>query len=202
MYKKQMTLQRIVCYALLIAAALVFVYSLGLMTDLYDSGLNYFAEDYYRYQEDPANLMVLGSEVYYDMQGFNRSLTLVGIALILLAVAQFMFQNHNRRKYYIANYITVGASTIGAVTASVWALSNIFKYKAQYLKLDFETLKLYAELFKFEYTDSTFWFDASVVVFALLLIVAVVNVINMFWKISLMKAEKKLIKAGKEGKAA
>ncbi|MBQ9120378.1 MAG: hypothetical protein IJY09_10065 [Lachnospiraceae bacterium] len=139
MYKKQMTLQRIVCYALLIAAALVFVYSLGLMTDLYDSGLNYFAEDYYRYQEDPANLMVLGSEVYYDMQGFNRSLTLVGIALILLAVAQFMFQNHNRRKYYIANYITVGASTIGAVTASVWALSNIFKYKAQYLKL---TLRL------------------------------------------------------------
>ena len=37
MYKKQMTLQRITSYLLLAAAALVFVYSLGFMTDLYDS---------------------------------------------------------------------------------------------------------------------------------------------------------------------
>ena len=37
MYKRQMTLQRVVCILALIASALLFVYSLGLMTDLYDA---------------------------------------------------------------------------------------------------------------------------------------------------------------------
>ncbi len=194
MYKKQMILQRFVCYALLIASALVFVYSLGLMTDLYDGGLQYFAEDY----EYP---LVEGSQIYYDMQGFNRTLTGYGIVLILLAAAQFMFQNHNRRKYYIANYITAGANTVMGVFVSFWALSNIFDYKKQYLTtMDFETYKSYAEIFKFEYTESTFWFDASAVVFALLLIFTAVNVINLVWKTTLMAAEKKLINAGKEVK--
>ena len=128
MYKKQMTLQRIVCYLVLAASALVFIYSLGLMTDLYENKLNYYAEAYYLYDEDPAYLDVAGSEIYYDMQEFNRSLTKAGIVLILLAVAQFVFRNHNRRKYYIANYIAVGADTIANVAVSVWALNNIFTY--------------------------------------------------------------------------
>jgi len=118
MYKKQMILQRIVCYAMLIAAALVFVYSLGIMTDMYDSKFAYYAEDI----ENP---MVAGTEIYYIMQDFNKSLTTAGIMLILLAVTQLVFQNHNRRKYYIANYITVGANTIAVVGVSVWALNNI-----------------------------------------------------------------------------
>ena len=198
MYKKQMTLQRIVCFALLIAAALVFVYSLGLMTDLYDNKLNYYAEDYYLYDEDPANLMVLGSEIYYDMQEFNRNLTKAGIVLILLAAAQFVFQNHTRRKYYIANYITVGVNTVASVAISVWALSNIFSYKAQYLQVDFETLATKAEQYGFEWYISTFWFDIAIPVFAILLVATVINVVNLFWKKSLMKAEQKLIEEGKE----
>ncbi len=87
MYKKQMILQRIVCFAALAAGALVFLYSLGLMTDLYDSAFYYYAEDI-------ANPMVAGTEVYYHMQGFNQNLTTAGIVLILLACAQFVAQNH------------------------------------------------------------------------------------------------------------
>lgn len=196
MYKKQMILQRIVCMAVLIASALVFVYSLGLMTDLYDNKLNYYAEDY-------NNPMVAGSEIYYDMQGFNQALTMVGIVLILLAAAQFLFQNHVRRKYYIANYVTVGLNTVVAVAASAWGLIKVFTYKNQYLtELDFEGLKAMSEIFKFSYTESTFWFDISVFVFGVLMVVTVANVINLLWKMSLMKAEQKLIEAGKEGKAA
>ncbi len=195
MYKKQMILQRIVCYVVLIAAALVFVYSLGLMTDLYDNKLNYYAENY-------KNPMVAGAEIYYDMQGFNRGLTMTGIVLILLAAAQFLFQNHVRRKYYIANYVTVSLNTVAAVVASVWGLVKVFTYKNQYVtELDFEGLKAMSEVFKFSYTESTFWFDISIVVFGVLLIVAILNVLNLLWKISLMKAEQKLIEAGKEGRA-
>lgn len=186
MYKKQMTLQRIVCYLGLVAAALVFVYSLGLMTDLYDNNLGYYAENI----ENP---MIAGTEVYYYMQGFNQQLTKMGIVLILLAVAQFVFQNHARRKYYIANYITVIANTAASVAVSVWAVNNIFNYKAQYLLINFEELKEYAEMFGFTYTDSLFWFDVCTFVFGFLLVITVINVINLIWKITLMKAEKKLL---------
>ena len=202
MYKKQMTLQRIVCYAVLIAAALVFVYSLGLVTDLYENNFNYYAEEYYLsdYQEDPANLLVPGSEIFYDIQQFNRDLTMAGIILILLAVTQFVFQNHNRRKYYIANYITVGVNTVAAVVASKWALDNIFIYRERYVtKVDKAQLEFWAGLLGHSWTESTFWFDASKVVFGILLVATVFNVLNTVWKIMLMNSEKKLVKAGKEG---
>ncbi len=191
MYKKQMILQRIVCYVMLIAAALVFVYSLGIMTDMYDSKFAYYAEDI----ENP---MVAGTEIYYIMQDFNKNLTTAGIVLILLAVSQFLFQNHNRRKYYIANYITVGVNTIAVVGASVWALNNIFTYREMYLQVDFVKLAERAELMKFYWTDSTFWFDISKGVFGILLAATVLNVINLIFKIVVMNAEKKLIAEGKE----
>ena len=193
MYKKQMILQRIVCYAMLVAAALVFIYSLGILTDMYECKFAYYAENY---EKVPPK--VAGTEIYYIMQEFNRDLTSCGIVLILLAVTQFVFQNHARRKYYIANYITVVVNTVATVVASVWALGEIFTYREQYLKVDFAAMKERAEMMKFPYTESTFWFDISSVVFGFLLIVTVFNVINLIMKIVVMNAEKKLIEAGKE----
>ena len=205
MYKKQMILQRLVCYIVLIAAALVFVYSLGLLTDMFEMKFEYHAERYYKNgmtEEALSKVKVPGSEIYYDMQQFNRELTGAGIVLILLAVTQFIFQNQNRRKYYIANYITVGANAVGAIYYSWWGLSNILLYKERYLKVDFAELQKLNERYGFAYTESTFWFDASKYVFGLVLVAMVLNLLNMVWKICLMNNEKKLVKAGKEGKAA
>ena len=193
MYKKQMILQRIVCYAMLVAAALVFIYSLGILTDMYECKFAYYAENY---EKVPPK--VAGTEIYYIMQGFNKDLTSCGIVLILLAVTQFVFQNHTRRKYYIANYITVVVNTVATVVASVWALGEISTYREQYLKVDFAAMKERAEMMKFPYTESTFWFDISSVVFGFLLIATVFNVVNLIMKIVVMNAEKKLIEAGKE----
>ena len=205
MYKKQMILQRIVCLVVLIASALVFVYSLGLLTDMYEMKLDYHAERYYKNgmtEEALAKVKVSGAEIYYDMQEFNSALTVSGIVLILLAVSQYVFQNQNRRKYYIANYITVGVNTLGAIYYSYWGLSNILSYKERYLKIDFVKLQELNERYGFPYTESTFWFDASKFVFGFLLVATVLNLFNMVWKICLMRSEKKLVQAGKEGKAA
>ena len=67
MYRKQVKLQRIICIFALIAAAVLFVYSLGMLTDLYDS--------LYPMMRNPDNLEetdVPGSIIYYDMQSFNH----------------------------------------------------------------------------------------------------------------------------------
>ena len=37
MYKKQLTAQKMICLAAIIVSAIFFLYTLGIMTDLYDS---------------------------------------------------------------------------------------------------------------------------------------------------------------------
>ena len=192
MYKKQMTLQRITSFILLAAAVLVFVYSLGIMTDLYDS--LYLASSY---KEGHRNY-VEGASIYLEMQPFNRELTTAGIILIISAVALFVFRSNDRRKYYIANYITIGVNAVANVAVSIWALINVFAYKAQFLLVDFEKLAKIAKTYKINYTESTFWFDASAVVFGFVFLATALSIVNLVWKIILMRAEKKLIEEGKE----
>lgn len=188
MYKKQMTFQRIVCFALLIGAALVFVYSLGLMTDLYDALYTTI-----RSANNLDRTTVTGSRLYYDMQGFNKTFTGVSIAMILVTLTLFITNTHSRRRYYISNFITTGLVSILNVGASVWAISQIMAYKAQFLQIDFEALKKHAESRNTLYTESTFWFDASFVVFGILIVLTVLLVANLILKLTLMKAEKRLI---------
>ena len=192
MYKKQMTLQRITSYLLLVAAALVFVYSLGIMTDLYDS-LYYISSI-----KETSKNYVEGSMIYHEMQPFNRQLTAAGIVLILSALSLFVFKTHDRRKYYIANYITIGINALLNIAVSVWALINVFAYKAQFLTIDFELLFKVAKIYKRNATDSTFWFDISTVVFGILLFVTLLSLGNLVFKIIVMRAERKLIEEGKE----
>ena len=192
MYKKQMTAQKVICLLSIIASAVVFVYSLGLMTDLYDS--------LYSTMMNPNNLSdtdVPGSIIYYDMKGFNRVLLRVSIGLILLSCLLFVTNTSVRRKYYVGNYVAIGLNVIANVITAVWAHGQLAAYKAQFLGIDFDALQFHAELWETPYITSTFWFDAHYAVFALTLIVSALLILNAIWKISLMKEEKKLLGEGK-----
>ncbi len=188
-----MTFQRIVCFALLASAALVFVYSLGLMTDLYEALYSTI-----RSANNLDRTTVPGSRIYYDMQGFNKSFTNISIVMILVTLTLFITNTHSRRRYYIGNFIATALTTIFNIGASVWAISQLMAYKAQFLQIDFEALKKHAESRKTLYTESTFWFDASFVVFGILLLLTVLLVANLILKVTLMKEEKRLI--GTSGK--
>lgn len=194
MYKKQMKFQRLICYALLIASALVFVYSLGLVTDLYDA--------FYTTMRDPNNInntKVEGSQIYYHIQDFNKALTTASIVLIVCSILLFLTNTHSRRKYYLANYVAVGISSVANLGISVWAIINILKYRHQFLTtVDFEALKAYAEAWGTYYTESTFWFDIAFVVFGLLLAASALAIYNLIWKTKLMKEEAEIIMEGLE----
>ena len=182
--------------AVLVASALVFVYSLGLLTDLYDS--------LYLTIRDPANLemtTVQGSRIFYDMQSFNSELTKVGIGLILVSLVLYLMNTHSRRKYYIGNFVAVALSVVCNVAATVWAVIEISGYRAKFLQMDFEALKAHAEMWKTLYTESTFWFDAGYMVFGLLMIATVLLVVNLILKLNVMKDEKRLIGSRKEVEA-
>ena len=192
MYKKQMSFQKLVCYSALAAGLIVFIYSLGIMTDLYDC--------LYSTRLDPSDLSyttVPGSIVYYNMQGFNASFLIAGIWLIVAACLLFITQTNNRRRYYIGNYVAIAIVVVSIVAVSIWAHLEIQNYRAQWLAVDFEALARHAKVFKSMYTESTFWFDIHYVVFGFSLIEAGLLVWNTVWKINLMKEEKRLVEGGR-----
>ena len=193
MYKKQMAFQKIVCLLALVASAVVFVYSLGLMTDLFDS----LYETMWN-PSDHTQTDVPGSIIYYDMQGFNALLLRIGIGLILLGVLLYITNTHSRRKYYVGNYVSSIVYMAAGLAAAVWAHIQLQAFRAQFLQVDFEAMKEYAELWDTPYIDSTFWFDIHYAVFGLVLAACVTLGVNLIWKKRVMNEEKALIEAGKD----
>lgn len=198
MYKKQMKFQKLICFATLIASAILFIYSLGLVTDLYDA--------FYETMRDHTKIYDLrftkveGAWIFYEIQPFNMELTTAAIILLGCSLLPFISNTHSRRKYYIANYITVGISCVANVAVAIWCASNVAKFREQFLTtVNFEQLKEYAEKWKSLYTESTFWFDIGFVICTLLILVTALNIYNLIWKTKLMKDEKRLITEGLEG---
>ena len=196
MYRKQVRLQRILCLAMLIVSALIFIYSLGIMTDLYDA--------LYTTIRSTKNLdksSVTGSRIYYDMQDFNKLFLRCSIGMILLCLTLFVTNTHSRRRYYIGNYCSIALVSAGGTAFAVWAHGQIEIFRAQFLQINFEELAAHAAKRKTLYTESTFWFDIHYVLFGLLLIGILLLIANAFWKRRLMKEEQALILQGKEAAA-
>ena len=192
MYKKQMTAQKFLCMAAIIVSAIFFLYTLGIMTDLYDS--------LYDTMRNPNNVTqtdVPGSIVYYNMQEFNRMFLILSIVQILLGCLLYLTNTHSRRRYYIGNYVATGLFAAGAVYNAVYAHVNIEEAKRQFLQIDFAALKEHAEMWGTLYTESTFWFDIHYAVFGLLLAACALLMANAVWKVRLMKDEAKLVGEGR-----
>ncbi len=192
MYKKQMMTQKILCMAALISGVLVFLYSLGIMTDLYDT--------LYSTMMNPADLSqtdVPGSTVYYNMQEFNAIFLNYSIAMILLGCVLFITNTHIRRKYYIGNYVAIGVYVAFSLYVVAWSHAYIEVFKQQFLNVDFEALKLHAETWNSAYTDSTFWFDIHYAIFAIVILVSLALLANAVWKVKIMKEEDQLLSEGK-----
>lgn len=197
MYKKQLVFQKFACMFALVAAAASFVYSLGIITDIYDT--------LYSTMMNPNNLnetFVPGSIIYYDMQGFNKQFTEVSIVLILVACLLYLTNTQIRRKYYIGNYTAIGIYSVATLGVTVWSHMQISAFKVQYLTtVDFEALKTFAEMWNKPYSESTLMLDLHYAVAAIAVLSVAALIGNMIWKIQLMKAEDALIAEGKEAVA-
>lgn len=201
-----MKFQKIICYLVLVSCALVFVYSLGLMTDIYDSLYPAFDPELFDDSIDVDTIpvdeladygvYVNGAQIYYDMQDFNSLFTKVGIAMIVVSLVLFVTNTHSRRKYYIGNFIAVAIVSICNIGCVIWLMPQIMAFKAQYLGIDFAQLKAFTESDRGKtarYTDSTFWFDVSYFVFGVVILAVVLLIVNLILKVILMNAEKRTV---------
>ena len=62
-----------------------------------------------------------------------------------------------------------------------------------YDQIDFEALKMWQQLLKEPYDISPFWFDAGFYVFGIAIFVAILTVLNLVFKVMVMKNEKQLL---------
>ena len=207
MYKKQLKVQKLLCLLAVVVAAILFLYALGVMTDLYDTlyatlriSVTENAETG-GYTLNVTERSVPGAKVYTNMQSFNQWLVIASIVYILLAVLLFVTNTNIRRRYYIGNYVSIGLFTVASLYIPIASHGAIEAYKAQWLKVDFAALQQYAADYNSTYTESTLWFDLHYAVFALMIVAAVLLVACAVWKVMLMKDEAKLVAEGKGAKA-
>lgn len=204
MYKKQMTAQKVICLLALIASVLAFAYSLGMMTDLYDTLSPATTHiNWARKQLGIEEQTDFGFSILKDMQPFNRDLLSASIGLILLSCLLFITNTASRRRYYIANYVSTGLSAVAGIGVAIWARTQVETFRVQYSAMNHEALakimteKVMRSNKTYVYAPSETWFNLYYVVFAALLLVSMLLILNAIWKTWLMKEEKRLLKEGK-----
>lgn len=194
MYKKQLKIQKFICLLCIIAAAVTFIYALGMITDINDA-----LRGAMRNPLKPDQTRVEGARIYYDMQPFNKQFVNLSLVPILLGCFLYVTNTHIRRKYYFSNFLAVGAYSVSTVAIGLWAHQYIEFFAKRYMEtINFEELKAYSEMKGTPYLDNTNLLDLHrwVLAFAIITVVALVG--NMIWKIILMHQEKKLLAAGEE----
>ncbi len=191
MYKKQLKIQKFICLLCVIAAALTFVYALGMITDIQEA-----LRSTMRNPLKPTQTKVEGSWIYYDMQPFNKQFVDLALVPILLACLLYITNTHSRRKYYVTNFLAVGAYSAATIGICLWAHKQIEAFAVQYMTtINFEQLEEYAAFMGTPYLDNTNMLDLHRWVFAIAAFSVVVLVANTVWKVILMHSEKKLLEA-------
>ncbi len=205
-YKKQLGFQKIICLLAVIVAALWFVYSLGVITDIYEA-----LSPAIRNPLKPEKESVAGANLYFQMNGwsleegfdakfnFNSEFTAHSIKLILVSLLLFVTNTNVRRKYYIANYVAVAAYAGASIAMFAWVNKWLSYYKNLFLTtVDFEALAEWADMWDYTYTTSTWLLDLNVIIGVINMVVVAALIANVIWKIVLMRGEQKLLEAGKE----
>ncbi len=180
-----MKFQKILTLALLIFAAVCFVFSIGIATDMYglylSSAVSYFD----------------GINLFQEIQPYNRLAVIFSIILVVCCVLPYIFATNKRRLYYLDNYISSGVQGGFFVFWGIYILINSITFKTRFLtEIDFAAYKETAELFQFKYSESTFFFDAGIVLAVFCFVAAGLVVLNVLWKVKIMKKENEILALG------
>lgn len=232
MYKRQMTVQKILCIAVLAVAGLMFIATIGMSTDLYEilapcydpNIKSYFDMATFKTIEVDGWEYVAGARLYYDIQGFNRLAVILALVLIIVSLLSFISGNNKRRKYYVFNYVATAIIAVAFIAISAYILANVISYKNQFLNgVNFDnneqwngaalpegtfslkyfvTEDSYGKATAAIYSKSTAWLDFNIVACIITMIAAVLYVCNAVWKYLLCRNEEKLLKESSQALAA
>lgn len=198
--KAQMKFQKWLCLAMIIVGALALLYAFCYMTgSLSELGqsINKLPSGG-RKSKFVAHNNMNDALLYDEIQPFNTMMMYFGIVMILLAIVLYITACNKRRNYYVSNYVATGLCAGGNIIMSFVCIIMNAHWRSEFLKVDFASWKalLDNKLIEPHYSESTAWFDVGFAVYAIIIVASVLLILNLVWKIMLMKGEKKLLSDG------
>lgn len=198
--KTQIKFQKYVCLAMLILGALSLLYAFFYLTgSMAALGQSNKIENGVTLSGFIAAAGKYDYTLFEQIQPFNDALMYCGIVMVLLAVLLYITACNKRRKYYITNYIAIGACAGTNIVMSIVLMAINASWRSKFLNVDFDAWFAYnydqftGDVEQFNYSESTLWFDLGFVVYALIIVASIVLILNLVWKILLMRGEKKLL---------
>lgn len=197
--KKQMRFQKYLCLAMIIVGVLAllyaFFYCTGSLAELGQT-LDSKGRSLFKASSDKYD-----ATLFTDIQGFNNAMMYCGIVMVLLGVLLYVTSCNSRRNYYISNYVATGICAGGNIVMSVILLIMNGVWMGRFMNVDFEAWNGYWEderlilgdAVQVHYSESTAWFSVGFVIYALVIVASVILILNLVWKIKLMRGEKKLL---------
>lgn len=147
--------------------------------------------------------------------GFNDLIVILGVVFVVLAALQFFFATNSRRNYYITNYISVGVLAVFGIVLAAIGFWGVARTESLFGALDFERYKsvydgvttakeqiaqgmpnVTVPIGWEKYSDSHAIFIIGYILYAVVIVDAVMLVLNTVWKTLLMKGEKALLAQG------
>ena len=202
--KTQMRFQKILTLVTLILAALTIVYAF-----IFFSGS---LADISRSREavllGGTELNDIHAENFYNKaQSLNNLIFTLGIVFVCIVATLYITATNKRRNYYITNYISIGLVVCFALVFAIIAFVLLTNCMNLFLNdIDWEAYRYRYDYNYVEgsgiprqypyYSKSTAMFAIGYVLFAIVIVAAVVWVLNLVWKIKLMQGEKALLENG------
>lgn len=195
--KAQMRFQKYICLAMIIVGAIGLIYAFCYCTgSISELGQAIIPIGSNRVSAFTARKGMNDATLFTKIKSFNDILMYCGIVMVLLAVLLYITACHKRRNYYVTNYVAIGLCAGGNIVMSLVLMILNAHWKSEFLNVDFEAwLNAYAGMpeWSVHYSDSTTWFDIGFGVYILIILASLVLILNLIWKIMLMKGEKKLL---------
>lgn len=172
----------------LVVAALSFVYALS-----FCGGTIYQYNSLY----DQINKVeeVEGAEaLFLASQKYNDILIGLSVAFIVIVALNFVMASQSRRNYYVTNYISIILTAVYAVVFAILLLVFVSNTFSLFAAIDREVAEFEYSLVMDDFKYSVVNFILGYLMAALMIVNAVILVLNLVWKIKLMKGEKQLLK--------
>lgn len=193
-----MRFQKILMLVTVIIAALCFVFAVSFLT----GGLGNVR--YYITRSGSSTVDKINATDFYNAsQSFVTAAVVLAIVFIIASALLYLFACNSRRNYYITNYIIIGVVAVVGAVIAVYYLINIsvvmnYFYNGIAWKTGTNGGNNYADMMNENYPvdKSPLMFILGYVVCILVMCDVAAQILNLIWKIKLMKGEKELLEKG------
>lgn len=193
-----MRFQKILSLVTLIVAALCFVFTMAFLTGGMGN-VHYYIEVSGTVVTDKINAL----NFFNAAQSFVDGSLILSIIFILAVAVVYATATNSRRNYYVTNYVAVGIVVVAALVITIYSfigISNVMNLFYNDIAWESGTNggNNYAEKFNEQYPldKSALSFVLGYILYAIVVVDVIAWVLNLIWKIKLMKGEKALLKEG------